>query len=118
MLETLAAELGGDVEVWTSRSARINECERIGKGDMVLLHAEHGSRVVGEVVFIASVAVDELHAVTCQVQLLEMSSLAGPRATKWRRSEALQIVDAEQVECAVVWAGEGSTITVLSPPVV
>ena len=118
MLETLVAELGGAVEVWTSRSARINECERIGKGDMVLLHAEHGSRVVGEVVFIASVAVDELHTVICQVQLLEMSSLAGPRATKWRRSEALQIVDAGQVECAVVWAGEGSTITVLSPPVV
>jgi len=114
LLAMLQVALGvGDY--MTSKSARINQWERVAKGDVVLLEV-NGERVVGRIALLVDVAeADGSRTAFCQLECIEFVVGAGNFGAKFRRSPRLSIQLLRDIRYAMVWSGTGNSLTALYP---
>lgn len=98
----------------TSRSARINEWERVGKGDVVVLNV-NGFHVAGQIALLFDVAEPDGRTTFCQVECFDFVSPAGTHGAKYKRTGLHRMQFVRDIVCAVVWSGTGSIVTVLYP---
>lgn len=110
---TLVAALG-EGTFRTSRSARINEWERVGKGDVVVLNVR-GVHVVGKIALLADVAEPDGRTTFCQLECFDFVSPAGTHGAKYKRTGRQRMQFVRDIVCAVVWSGTGNIVTVLYP---
>ncbi len=98
----------------TSRTARINEFETCGKGDVVVYSDELGNESVGQIEFHVSAAhgVEEYTYSFVHVWAIESSDT---RAWKCRRSENRVLIRTETIAAALVWGGAEGIVTVIKP---
>ena len=98
----------------SSLSARINEWERVGKGDVVVLNV-NGLHVVGQIALLADVEEPDGRTTFCQLECFDFVSPAGTHGAKYRRNGQHRMQFVRDIVCAVVWSGTGSVVTVLYP---
>lgn len=115
--EALAVSLTvalGAGEYRTSRSARINDWERVGTGDVVML-AVAGVHVVGQIALLADRLDADGRVPFCQVEQFEFSAAAGQHGSKYVRTGKHSIQLVQDIMCALVWSGSGRIVTALYP---
>lgn len=109
----LMAELPGTTpdDIRTCKGARVNYWEKVFVGDAVLLNPVK----IGQVGFIAFLSDGGVSCLVVHVHVWEFMEHVGPRACKLRRTGRYELVDADDILCALAWAGAGDIITVLRP---
>lgn len=117
LLDTLQREFGNaQCRFETSRQARINEWERCSVGDVVLARTELANDIVGEVMFHASVRLDndiEYISLLKRWELLQGAT----RSAKYRRSDAPLLIMTAEIVSALTWGGsdDSDVVTIIKP---
>jgi hypothetical protein len=95
----------------TTKAAVVSYCEKVCVGDVIFVRPS----MVGELLFIAQIIDGDIHELIFQLRVWVPIEETGPRAAKYRRSDRLELVQAQEAMCSLMWGGGGDMLTVLRP---
>lgn len=109
------APLFGAADFQTAHIARINEFERVYKGDVVVA-AVNGEHVAGTVVHHVAVASFGVTSFVTMLDLLAFTSQPHARCSSHARCGAGQWIFTSQIECSCIWSESAGSVRILRTP--
>ena len=114
MGKAMQAAIGNLGEITIARTARINEYEKIEKGDMIYICID-GSELFGTVEYLFQQK--GLHACGDPLAFVLLFALRGAQTRCWqlRSTEEAAIVQVKDIRSALTWCGQGAAVVALKP---
>lgn len=103
----------GVADFQTAHVARVNEWERVSKGDVVIAALGNGEHVAGTAVHHVSVACFGATSVLTMLDVLEFTSRPHARCSSHVRGGAGMWVFTSQIECACTWSESAGSVRIL-----
>ena len=103
----------GVADFQTAHVARVNEWERVSKGDVVIAALGNGEHVAGTAVHHVSVACFGATSVLTMLDVLEFKSRPHVRCSSHVRCGAGMWIFTSQIECARTWSESAGSVRIL-----
>ena len=103
----------GVADFQTAHVARVNEWERVSKGDVVIAALGNGEHVAGTAVHHVSVACFGATSVLTMLDVFEFTSRPHARCSSHVRGGAGMWVFTSQIECACIWSESAGSVRIL-----
>ena len=110
----MQAAIGNLGEITVAHTARINEYEKITKGDMTLIGTD-GCELFGTVEYLFQQK--GLHACADPLAFVRLFALRVVQTRCWqlRSTEEAAIVHVKDIRSALTWCGQGAAVVALKP---